>query len=259
MPKSYLASVFGSIKPQEHLAAVNSLSKAELGLACSKFNYVAQETANKGQRNVMLSYLTDTLKIRDTDLLAAAINNKATLLDELTDYAWLLMVDLIPHNEIIPYNEMVDPTQPEAGRSMLSHSPGAFKRLGVAFRGDNRQFEEFGPEGFVARYAVQMTTGADTEAEQIKKGGTALWRPGEKAALEIPKWRFLASIQCQTSPKDDNVADEATAVWFQYRFLSDWVFHGAIDVQRRTYIMNSTADRKTGVWYDFVRGDDFAL
>jgi hypothetical protein len=321
MPNAYLRAVYAQISPTNHLGAVNTLNAAQLKLACDKFNYVADEASHKGKKDTLLNHLS-TQGIRNTDQLAARLNIQADFLDQLTDYMWLLMVQPIPPNEIVPYTVMVDPTTAVANGSMLSHTVGGFKQLGVAFRGDNRSYAEFGQVGFVARYAVppgspfhipevqgtvvaqgmcydrqnrdflnqtgvcvarnfvgsmkfissqqggsylyavQVRTGADTEAYQQTLGGTALWRPGEKAAHEIPKADFLASIRCEISAKndrlDDNIAS-AGAVWFQYKLLSDWTFHGVVDSARTKYIKASTADKPKNVWLDFHRGDDFAM
>ena len=318
MPNSYIRAAYGNLSRLSHLSAVNNIGNDALDLACRKFNYVAQETGNKGVKNTMIDYITTTLNIRNTDQLAAAINANAGLLLDLTNYAWRLMVEVIPANLIVPYTQMVDPLVVGDDTGMLSHTAGGFNRLGIAFRGDNRSYGQFGVEGFVARYAVpngnfhvpevqgtvvadnmcydrqnrdflnqtgvcvarnlvgsmkfisdanqgsylyavKMETGVDTEAYQTALGGSAIWMPGEKAARAIPKRKFLASIRCRTTAKNDNVAAEANAVWFQYMFLSDWEFHANATASEIIYIKNSIGKKKPNILYDFVRGDDFKL
>lgn len=319
MPSYYIRAIYNKLSRATHLQNVTTIGNNELDLLCRKYNYVAEEADHKGQKDALIDHFTNDLKIRNNLDLVAKLNQNANLLQQLIDYTWLLMAEPVGNHQIVPYATMYDPKVKEKSDSMLSHTAGGFKQLGVAFRGDNRSYAEFPPEGFVSRYseppgnrfhvpevygtaisqgmfydrqnrdflnqtgvcvarnfvgsmkfissssggsylyAVQFRTGADTEQYQQMKGGTALWRPGEKAASNIPKMDFLASIQCEITKKDDSRTRNAGDVWFQYRFLSDWVFHQGVDDQRQKYIKSSTFGRQSNVWYDFARGDDFKM
>ena len=52
MPKEYIRASYGRLNPQDHLQKVKSVDAAALQLACDKFNYVAQETVNKGKKPI---------------------------------------------------------------------------------------------------------------------------------------------------------------------------------------------------------------
>jgi hypothetical protein len=319
MPAAYMRSVYSTLDRAKHLAGVTSIPAATLDELCRKYNYAAINAEQKGKKTVFLTYL-EGQQIRNTDQLTTRLNANANfLLQDMIDRLWLLTAQAIPPSQIIPYTQMFDPATEQPNASMLSHTVRGFRNLGVGFRGDNRAFDDFGPEGFVARYsvppgrsfhvpevhgtviatgmfydiqnrdflnqtgvcvarnllgsmkfidslkttarlyAVQFRTGADTEAYQVARGGTALWRPGEKAAWQIPKQDILASIPVDVTLHDDNRTKTATGVWFQYRFRGDWDFHNMPDNDRKNYIQRSTFGRQQDVWYDFQRGDDFAL
>jgi hypothetical protein len=333
-----MASASGLSRSQ-HLPTVTTISQQKLDLLCDQFNLVRIQVNFKGFKQTYLDYLA-SIGIKKTEelqtLLNQAVHNpterlKKTdprdklkgpmLLAYLVDYMWLLILEPVTPDKIVPYTKMYDPDT-DGGNTgpMLSPRKHGFKNLGVAFRGDTRSFAQFTQAGFIARfavppgdpfhvretygtvaaqgmafdrcandfanqtgvcvarnivgsmkfignadkgiktgymYAVKFNTGVDTERMQIDKqrshGKSVLWRAGEKAAWEIPKWRFISSCKFEVSqPYSDSNRT------FQYRRLSNWTYHWQGVSQLREYVEASTAKMPLNQWLDFSTTDDWA-
>jgi hypothetical protein len=109
-------------------------------------------------------------------------------------------------------------------------------------------------------YAVKFNTGVDTEQMQLdnvlSRGAarSTLWRAGEKAAWQIPKWRFIASCQFEVDAPYSSASNRT----FKYRRTSDWTFHWSGVSHLRDYVMAATARMPLNQWIDFGVSDDWA-
>lgn len=339
---AYFSGVMGSNNGLErgaHLAAVTTIPPAKLDLLCDQFNLVRRQVNFKGFKQAFLTYL-ESVGLKKTEDLCQRLNQPVPnptqklrqgaardqlkgpmLLPYLIDYLWLLIIEPIPPNRIVPFSKMFDPDA-DGGRTgpMLSPVRHGFKTLGVAFRGDTRSFQQFATAGFEARfavapgspfhvpevygtvaaegmafdrqamdfanqtgvcvarnlvgsmkfignaeraitrgymYAVKFHAGVDTERMQLDRQLThdksALWRAGEKAAWQIPKWRFIASCPFEV---DRPYSDENRT--FQYRRLAEWTFHWAGVGPLKEYIVASTRNMPLNQWLNFGTSDDWA-
>jgi hypothetical protein len=72
--------------------------------------------------------------------------------------------------------------------------------------------------------------GFDTEAWQMRLGGDALWRPGEKAFYDVQPSEVLASLYIyKLSARSDQPGE-----FFRFQILSDrWEWHHANEEQQR--------------------------
>jgi len=142
----------------------------------------------------------------------------------------------------------------QTGVCVARNIVGSMKFVGA--RDDNDQVTR--TSGYM--YAVKFNTGVDTEQMQLDNiltrnaSRTTLWRAGEKAARQIPKWRFIASCRFEV---DAPYSTESNPT-FKYRRTADWTFHWQGVSELRDYVLLSTARMPLNQWIDFTRSDDWA-
>lgn len=142
----------------------------------------------------------------------------------------------------------------QTGVCVARNIVGAMKFVGA--RDDDDRVLRTG--GWV--HAVKFHEGVDTEQMQLdevlRKGAsrTTIWRAGEKAARQIPKWRFIASCRFEVNAPYSTRSNPT----FRYRRTSDWTFHWSGVSALRDYVLLSTRQMPLQQWCDFTARDDWA-
>ncbi|MCQ8117896.1 hypothetical protein [Methylomonas rosea] len=106
-------------------------------------------------------------------------------------------------------------------------------------------------------YAVGVDNCLDTEAYQRLKGGTAPWRPGEKAVKIIPPSKILAHTSFIHSDYNEG-ADGRDQMWFKYTITAPWTYTQHITSDQKSYI-SGELDGKINVKQTYLRGEDFVV